>query len=339
MRVSPIYSNQREYMVASWGFGLRKNDMTDVSLSSMLQASWQRSLMYGLDMHRSSSGDQNASQTQLAMLLHSRQQLVAYSCPEMRRLGRLMPGFDGILMLAAPSGIVLCSLGDDSFAARAARVALRPGANWHERWRGTNAIGTVIATGNAVAVEGVEHYMPSNGFLSCAAAPIHDATGQLAGVLNVSNRCGKLSADALNLVRASASRIEYSLFVAHFSREILLSLHPFVEFLETPLEGLLALSEDGIVVGANESAKILTGLTCQEIGKVRSADFLKASPSPSKLLLSQAIMPLQLTRRPDGIALYGRIHRKDHAGSQTLTKQRDIRHTSAMAHVQGIIYR
>lgn len=246
------------------------------ALLPIIQASWERSLLSGLSMDRAPSTVPHASTAQLAMLMHARQQLVAYACPEMRRLGQRMPGFNGILMLADASGIVLCSMGDDSFAETASRVALRAGANWNERWRGTNAIGTVIATGMPVRIDGMEHYMSSNGFLTCAAAPVLDAQGHLTGVLNASNRQGSLSANTLNQVSESAARIEMGIFMSSFAREKILSLRKHTQDQRRPLEGLMALSENGVIVGANATAKRLTGLAEYELGKTRVEDLLDA---------------------------------------------------------------
>ena len=41
----------------------------------------------------------------------------------------------------------------------AERVALAPGASWHEQHRGTNAIGTALAEGAAVEIHGAEHFL------------------------------------------------------------------------------------------------------------------------------------------------------------------------------------
>jgi transcriptional regulator of acetoin/glycerol metabolism len=46
-----------------------------------------------------------------------------------------------------PQGMLLQALGDATLPTAPQRVALRPGAIWHEQWRGTNAIGTALAEG------------------------------------------------------------------------------------------------------------------------------------------------------------------------------------------------
>lgn len=225
----------------------------------------------------------------------------------MQQLARQMCSHGGILMLADPGGIVLCTLGDDSFAERAARVALKAGANWNEKWRGTNAIGTVIATGRHVAVDGQEHYQSRHAFLSCAAAPIRSPQGQLAAVLNVSGQRGKLPPEALSLVRMAALHIGHLLFLSEFSSEIVVRLHPFPEALGTASAGLLALSEAGTVAGANEAARSLLGLTAADIG-VTPAEALVGTPLAAIVgCAGGLILPLHPARSPGASAMFGQI--------------------------------
>ena len=59
-----------------------------------------------------------------------------------------------MIALTDASGLILHSLGDDDFLARAQKVALRAGAVWSEEHQGTNAIGMTIAAREAVTVHG-----------------------------------------------------------------------------------------------------------------------------------------------------------------------------------------
>jgi transcriptional regulator of acetoin/glycerol metabolism len=175
--------------------------------------------------------------------------------------------------------MLLRTLGDDGFATRAERVALRPGAQWSEACRGTNAIGTALAEAAPVVVHGGEHYLARNAFLTCAAAPIFDPAGGTLGVFDLSGdqrgHTGPSLAHALGLVRAAASRVEHRLFQAWHGRSLVLRLHPRAGGLGTLAEGLLALDDGGTVVGANAAALAALGLARQQIGRVGLADCLQ----------------------------------------------------------------
>jgi transcriptional regulator of acetoin/glycerol metabolism len=122
--------------------------------------------------------------------------------------------------------MLLHALGDASFRTARQRVALRPGAIWHEQWRGTNAIGTALAEGAPVVVHGGEHYLERNGFLTCAAAPIIDPAGRLLGALDISGDQRGYHRHTLGLVRSAARMIEHRLFEARTAASLRLRLHP-----------------------------------------------------------------------------------------------------------------
>ena len=61
----------------------------------------------------------------------------------------------------------------------------------------------------------------------------------------------------LILVKLATRSIETKLFVKKFENELILSFHPRQEYLSTTSVGLLAINGDGLIVGANNNAKIM----------------------------------------------------------------------------------
>jgi len=236
-------------------------------IAGPLQASWARCRDFGLAPEGRPQGAPHASAAQLARALEHRHALMAHAGPVMAFLTEQVQGSDSLVLLADAHGLLLHASGDDAhFADRAARVALRPGAVWSEQWRGTNAIGTALAEGAPVVVHAGEHYLARNGFLTCAAAPIADPAGQLLGVLDISGDRRGYHRHTLALARSGARMIEHQLFLDRFHAGLHLRLHAQMEGLGTVTEGLLALSEDGWVTGANTVALELLGLARQDIG-------------------------------------------------------------------------
>ena len=180
---------------------------------------------------------------------------------------------DSMVVLAGTDGMLLHASGDPQFVDRAERVALRPGATWHEQYRGTNAIGTALTDDRALVVHADEHFLERNGFLTCAAAPIHAPDGHLLGALDVSGDYRGYHRHTLGLVRSAARMIEHRLFeTRHDLRQwagLRLRLHAQPEGLGTMTEGLLAVRGDGVLVGASVSALDLLGLVWQDLGQVR----------------------------------------------------------------------
>ena len=173
-----------------------------------------------------------------------------------------------IVILADECGVLLQALGDTDFLGRAERVALMPGASWAEYYRGTNAIGTALAEKAAVTIHGDEHYLEKNGFLTCAAAPIASPDGRLLGVLDISGDYRGRHPHTFGLVQTAAQMIENRLIETRHGAGMRLRFHRFAEGIGTVAEGILAVSEDGWVTGANGPALQLLGISASDIGAI-----------------------------------------------------------------------
>ncbi|MDH0864867.1 sigma-54-dependent Fis family transcriptional regulator [Mitsuaria sp. GD03876] len=224
------------------------------ALDERLGRSWLRSRDFGLSPAGRPPGAPHASGAQLRRALERQHELVAHARPVMEDLFEQTRDSDGLVILADAQGLLLGALGDGRFVDRAQRVALRPGAIWDERWRGTNAIGTALAEQRPVAVLGGEHFLERNAFLSCTAAPIRDPQGRVLGVLDISGEQRGFQRHTLALVRSAARMVEHRLFQTRHADGLRLQLHAQPEGLGTPTEGLLALSEDGWILGCNAAA-------------------------------------------------------------------------------------
>ncbi len=115
-----------------------------------------------------------------------RSEALRQSCrPEIEALHAEAQATGSLVILTDADGLILDTLGSDSFAGRAAQVALRPGVPWSESLTGTNAIGTALIERRPVEVRGAEHYFEPHRILSCAAMPILGADGTVLGVLDL----------------------------------------------------------------------------------------------------------------------------------------------------------
>ena len=251
------------------------------ALDEGLSRSWLRSRDFGLDPVGRPPGAPHASAAQLRRALERQHELVAHARPVMEDLFEQTRDSDGLVILADAQGLLLGALGDGRFVDRAQRVALRPGAIWDERWRGTNAIGTALAEQRPVAVLGGEHFLERNAFLSCTAAPIRDPQGRVLGVLDISGEQRGFQRHTLALVRSAARMVEHRLFQTRHADGLRLQIHLQPEGLGTPTEGLLALSDDGWILGCNAAAQGWLGTEA-------------ARPSPL-----EALLPLRWTELMD----------------------------------------
>jgi transcriptional regulator of acetoin/glycerol metabolism len=175
---------------------------------------------------------------------------------------------DSMVILADERGLLLQTMGDPGILSRAQRVALSPGASWGERYRGTNAIGTALAEAAPVVVNGPEHFLERNGFLTCAAAPVAAPNGRLLGILDISGDHRKHHPHTFCLVRSAAQMIENGLFKAIHGANLQIRFHSLSEGIGTLAEGVAALTEEGYLIGANRAALDILKLIPADLGRV-----------------------------------------------------------------------
>ena len=248
---------------------LDQGDVAPGLLDERLARSWSRSLDFGLQASGRTPGAPHASTAQLARALEQQRELVAHARPVMEFVFEQTRDSDCMVVLADSGGMLLHTLGDAEFLDRASRVALRPGATWHEQYRGTNAIGTAMAEQAPVVVHASEHYLERNSFLTCAAAPIHDPAGRLLGALDISGDHRGYHPHTLGLARSAARMIEHKLFETRHAGQLRLRFHSQMEGIGTVTECLLAVSPEGWVLGANTAALQWLGLGRDNIGRVQ----------------------------------------------------------------------
>ncbi|HEV8312188.1 MAG TPA: helix-turn-helix domain-containing protein [Burkholderiaceae bacterium] len=135
----------------------------------------------------------------------------------------------------------------------------RVGVDLAESLVGTTAPGVVAKSGQAVTVMGGEHFYESLAAVECAAAPICDAQGQLAGVLDLSVEGRHFGFHAASMVGLFATRIENRLLQMQSREHLLLRFQADPGLLGTPLEALAGIGSDGRVCWLNGMATRLVG--------------------------------------------------------------------------------
>ena len=197
----------------------------------------------------------------LALARERNLRLHDHAAPVMEMLYDQIINTDSMVVLCDAGGTIIHSIGDDDFLARASKVALQPGVNWSEHTKGTNAIGTALIEEVPTLVHADEHYMHANHFLTCSAAPILDPRGNILGVLDVTGDRGSFHQHTMALVKMSARMIENHWLTDDYRNVMRLHFHSRVEFIGTLMEGILAISADGKIVGANRGALEQLGLS------------------------------------------------------------------------------
>jgi len=226
--------------------------------------SWHRSAQHGLDPEAKVTVE-SASGQDVREALERNEALVQAAWGEIEVLCREIESPGGLIVLTDADGVVLSRCGTASFVGEAGELALRPGVQWSEASIGTNAIGIALVECSEAAVYGGQHFLASNGILSCSAVPIIDPAGALIGVLDLSTASMASHQYALPLLRRAAAQIERRLFEQMFGCQTQMRLHTNPFLLGGPHEGMMAFDGDRLV-GANRHAMELLGLTWSAVG-------------------------------------------------------------------------
>jgi transcriptional regulator of acetoin/glycerol metabolism len=276
-------------------------------LRAPIRESWRRCAAFGLDADRKPEfGPLSAKR--LAEMREQNRTLALSALPVMENLYRQIVDTESMIVLTDAQGLILHSLGDDGFLQRAEKVALKPGVVWSESEKGTNAIGTAIATLEPTLVHGPEHYLTVNHFLTCSAVPIDDPHGRLIGVLDVTGDWRGYHRHTMALVRMSASVIENSLFRGAFPGDVALHFHARGELIGTLFEGVAVFRADGAFVAANKSAQFQFGM---DLPQLRGRSFAELFGVPLPAVVNQLAVrldrPVTLTL-PTGVRVLARVH-------------------------------
>src|SRR5262245_56824666 len=176
-------------------------------------------------------------------------------------LYRQVAGLGYVLLLTDAKGVTVDFMGDPTFNNQLRKAGLYLGADWNEPNAGTCAVGTCIATGEALTVHQTDHFDATHIPLTCTAAPVYDASGRLAAVLDISAlRSPEPKTSqflALQLVKSFAHKIENANLLNRFRHEWIVKLSGAAEFADVDPDFMIAVDASGRIIGFNNRARQL----------------------------------------------------------------------------------
>jgi transcriptional regulator of acetoin/glycerol metabolism len=194
--------------------------------------SWARCIAAGLDLSHPPRmrvvGD-----TQLRRRREQSELMRRLALPELETLFHQIAGSNFLLALADADGVILDLYADNRFATSHSGEDIVVGSHWSEQVAGTNGMGTALASGRTLSVHGPEHFFTRFGDSPCTASPIRDAGGSLVGVLDASSYFESRERHTQALLQMAATQVENLLFARQRDADIVLAIHPRVEFVGT----------------------------------------------------------------------------------------------------------
>ena len=187
--------------------------------------------------------------------------LLETAADELCLLEAALAGTACTVLLTDPQGVVVHATRSVAHAEHVLTpLAARVGVDLGEDYLGTNAPGLTARIGVPSVVYGGEHFFGCVKVMHCAAAPIRDVHGQVAGVLDVTSEGRPFGFDAAAVIGMHATAIENRLLRAQSLEHIVIHLQTAPSLLGTPLEGLAGVTANGRIAWVNDAAARLLGV-------------------------------------------------------------------------------
>lgn len=261
--------------------------MAAATLPLHIADSWQRCRGMGLDSSLLPYLDPLPAQD-IRHLLERDVQLASVAQGELQILSQALADTGHAVILIDDQGMIVSAAGDLAHTGPVLQRARR-GVDASETHLGTSAPGTALVERRPIYVRGNEHYFRELRHLECLAAPIFQPAGELIGVLDISSDTRPLLPGLMDLVYSSVQRIE-RLLLRELCSPAILRLHAHPGCLGTAFEGLIALGEDGDIIGLNSLGARALGVghadaVGRALGDLLSADALRNSRSGAPVSL------------------------------------------------------
>lgn len=251
----------------------------DKPLPSRLGYSWQRCYEHGL-RHGDRAPIDPVESTRIRQLLQRDVQLVTVAQAEVESLSQALADTRHLAFVVDDHGFIVVVAGD---AAQPGPLLgkVRTGIELSEAAFGTNAAGTVLIEQRPTKVYRSQHFLAQLEQLECVAVPIMGPRGEVAGGLCISCELGTLLPGVAELAQASVSRMEQALLGA-LNSPAMLYLHPHHDGLGGAANGLLAVGNDGEVLGVNSAATRMLGLSAAQVCGNVLGDLFDSDPLRAK---------------------------------------------------------
>jgi transcriptional regulator with PAS, ATPase and Fis domain len=125
------------------------------------------------------------------------------------------------------------------------------GFDCSEETVGTNAIGTALVENQQLYVNGFEHYATIFQPWACQAAPIHDPSGRIMAVLNVTNVDGILSEWLSHIISLGVNVIENQLLYKSEQYQVQYLRSKFTSLIDLLQEHMIVIDKEGTIIDAN----------------------------------------------------------------------------------------
>jgi PAS domain-containing protein len=245
------------------------------------------------------------TQSRTHLSLQKNRPLHAAWLEELPQLESLLGRTSCAAMLTDATGVLIGAVCAGRSHEQVMPIATRIGVDLSEEAVGTTAPGVVARTGQPVNVLGGEHFFEGIGTMHCAAAPVRDIQGRVAGVLDLSSEGVEFGFDAAAVVGVYASAIENRLLAAQSREHLVVGLQVAPSLLDSPLVALVGIDAAGRIAWCNAAAARLLG-TSREMLSMRGSTAEALLGLDVAALASLPSGGASVVTLPNGLAVWAR---------------------------------
>jgi transcriptional regulator of acetoin/glycerol metabolism len=236
--------------------------------------SWQRCAQRGRDAGEAIEFN-HVSRSALSASAERNRRLIMASESPILRLADAMKGVGYGILVTDREGACVAVHGPIDSCGKMLRQALRPGIDLSETAVATNAMALAMAEGRPIGLCGPEHFFSQNQTFQCVAAPIFDASGALAGSIDITRDTGAPRFGAVSLILNCAAAIETALFL-QTPAHCLVTLSWNIDAVISTPPAIVAFGADGEVLAVSRGARDLLELGAI-LAKLRFQDLFHGS--------------------------------------------------------------
>lgn len=238
----------------------------DPRMNPIVAKSWEKCRKHGLDPMGGLG--KYADEAVFRSILAENKDLLDTALPVMQSVYEIVEQSHFLLVLTDSVGYVLETIGDMDIQKKSNDLQFLKGSLWSDLEVGSNAIGMALDYDTAIHTVGPEHYGRLHHNWTCSAAPIHGASGEVIGCLDLSGDVHSAHLHTLGLVVAAAFSIETMLIRLQSTRLMREALNGS--------EGSVVLLDDEFhPIWINKAAEKFLGLSINEL---ENADFREMLP-------------------------------------------------------------
>ena len=205
---SPVFSRR---VMSAWERFLVTGSCEHDQVRDVIRSSWER-CRTGEVLSTVAEAPMVAAGDNLWRLQEEHRDLLDVTREIVSPLNGVLNQSRSVLVVTDPQGVILNAYGDPATMESGAERHIAPGGLWEEQVSGTNAIGTAIASGNAVQVHALEHYCEGVKAWTCSAALVRNAGGDdILGCIDISGSDNTFNVHSLALAISIATQIESTL--------------------------------------------------------------------------------------------------------------------------------